>query len=237
MKYPINAVHQIEMTSHCNLRCRYCPSPHLPRAKMHMERETYGLALDWAAHFVKRGTQHELNVAGIGESTMHPNFVEFLGLARGAVGFRCLLTFTTNGLLITEDLVKAILPHKPAVFVSLHRPEKAGPAVELLRGYGLLAGVSADPSVSAINWAGQVNWHVSAPKRECFWVKQGRVFVLADGRVSRCCMDATGKGVFATVHDKLDEHMTSPWDLCRSCDQDLNIPGHDQRTVHEAAHA
>lgn len=231
MKFPLLSVHQIEMTSRCNLRCRYCPSPHLGRPKIDMTEEHYLKALAWAKVFVARGTQTELNVCGIGESTMHPEFVRFLALAREVVGDQTMLTFTTNGLLITDELAREIAPLRPVVFVSLHRPEKAGPAVEILKRYGLVRGVSADPSVAAINWAGQVDWHVSAPPRECFWVKPGRVFVMADGRISRCCMDTNGRGVFATLDDDLTGAYTSPWSLCRSCDQDLNIQGYDQRAA------
>ena len=42
--------------------------------------------------------------------------------------------------------------------VKLHRPEKAGPAVEAYRKIGALDGVSADPSINAYDWAGQVEW-------------------------------------------------------------------------------
>lgn len=227
--FKIRRLHQIEMTSHCNLRCRYCPSPKLGREKLHMDRETYLTALGWAGHFVAKGLQNELNLAGIGESTMHPDFIEFLALARKVVGDGCALVLATNGLLVTPELAKEMARYKPMVWVSMHRPEKAGPAIEALRAAGILNGVSADPSVASINWAGQVDWHVSAAPRNCDWIAGGRAFVLADGRVSRCCLDATGKGVFAHVRDNLAEMRTSPWELCRTCDQNLNIPGYNQR--------
>src|SRR4051812_43206405 len=117
MQFPIRSLHQIEMTSRCNLRCRYCAHPKMPRAKMDMSAEHYALSLGWAKIYVQRGTQRELNLAGIGESTMHPDFVRNVHLAREAVGWKCRIVVTTNGVAVNEDMVKAIAPAKPAVFV------------------------------------------------------------------------------------------------------------------------
>jgi hypothetical protein len=133
------------------------------------------------------------------------------------------LVLATNGLLMTDEMAKAIAPAKPSVWVSLHRPEKAGLAVEALRRAGILSGVSADPSVAAVDWAGQVKWHVSAPKgATCPWIKSSLVMVMSDGRVTRCCFDSTGEGVIATVDDDLAKHATSPWHLCATCH--LSVP-------------
>jgi len=222
--FALRDVHQIEMTSHCNLRCKYCPSPHLARPKLHMSEAHYRRALGWVKYFRLKGTQGELNLAGIGESTMHPEFVRNVFLAREAVGEGHRMLFATNGLLMDDAMARALAPAKPLVWVSLHRPERAGPAVEALKRAGLLVGVSSDPSTSSIDWAGQVDWHVSAPSRACAWVKGGWAFVMADGRVSHCCLDATGEGVFAHIDDDLTRHETSPYSLCRGCDQDVGVP-------------
>jgi len=69
----IQAIHQIEITSRCNLRCKYCVHPKMVREKGDMDRETYIKSLEWSAHFHKLNNQEELNLAGIGESTMHTN--------------------------------------------------------------------------------------------------------------------------------------------------------------------
>lgn len=221
---PIRAIHQIEMTSRCNLRCRYCPSPHLQRPKMDMTEATFRRALHWVKTFQSVRPHPELNLAGIGESTMHPEFVRFTHLAREAVGPHINLVLATNGLLMTDELAAAIAPAKPQVWVSLHRPEKAGPAVEALKRAGIYAGSSADPSLAAVNWAGQVEWHVSAPKGKlCPWIAFSMVMVMSDGRVTRCCFDSDGSGAIGHIDDDLSKFSTSPFHLCSSCHLDAGV--------------
>lgn len=225
--FSIRHIHQIEMTSHCNLACRYCPSPKLQRPKLDMTEETYTASLRWARFFkdAAGGRQQELNLAGIGESTIHPEFVRFVFLAREIIGPDTMLALATNGVNMTDELAQAIAPSGIRVWVSLHRPEKAGPAIECLKRAGIIAGVSADPSVSATNWAGQVEWFNSHPiRRPCKWVRGGLVVIQADGNVSRCPLDASGIGVIASVKDDLSRFETSPYELCRTCDQDVGVP-------------
>lgn len=211
----ITQLHQIEMTSECNLACKYCPHHKMPRAKMHMSDENYLRAIKWAGMLTG-----ELNLAGIGESTLHPEFVRNVFLAREAIGYSRDLILATNGLLMTPELAKEIAPTRIRVWVSLHRPEKAHHAVEALRAAGILAGVSTDPSVASVDWAGQIKWNVTTPVKGtvCPWLDGGKVFVLSDGRVSRCSFDSTGEGVFAHVDDlDLDQFDMEPYSLCQKC--------------------
>lgn len=226
--FTIRSLHQIEMTSRCNLRCRYCPHPHMLRPKLDMDERTYFACLSWAAIYVGYGGQRELNLAGIGESTLHPEFARYVSLARKAVGWDCDLILATNGLLMTPELAREIAPTKIKVWVSMHRPEKAGPAIEALKSAGILSGVSADPSLAAIDWAGQVKWFRSAPEMRCQWVPNGRVFVMADGRVSSCCLDANSTGVIGTVFDDLKSLQTKPYKLCQTCEYKLSLPNYAQ---------
>lgn len=225
----LRCLHQIEMTSHCNLKCRYCASPTLKRPKMHMERGHFQLSLVWVKHFMEHGEQDEINLAGIGESTMHPHFLEYLNLAREFLGPDIRIVLATNGKLMTDELAQGMRAANPQVFVSLHQPVYAGPAVECLKRAGLLAGISNDPSIAATNWAGQVKWHVSAaPGRQCQWVRGGKVMVMADGRITRCSFDASGAGVIGRVTDDLLQLRTSPYSLCRTCDQQVGLPIPDE---------
>lgn len=223
--FPLRQIHQIEITSRCNLRCKYCVHPTMARAKQDMDRETYTRALDWVKHFQAAGTQGDLNLAGIGESTMHEAFIEYLALAREALGPRQVLVLATNGIRVDDAMARAMQPYYPKVFVSLHRPERAGPAINALRRVGLLAGMSADPSIAATDWAGQVKWEVTTPVKgaPCPWVRGGWGMVLVDGRITRCSFDGTGVGVFGDVWQDVPALSTSPYKLCTTCHQDVGV--------------
>lgn len=213
----VRSIHQIEITSRCNLACVYCTNRSLKRPKMDILPDVFIRALEWAQYFAKAGTQTELNLAGIGESTLHPKFVELVALARSYMGPGVRLTMATNGILMTPELAKAIAPYKPEVWVSLHRPEKAGPAVEALKSAGILSGISIDPSVASIDWAGQVDWAVTAAPMMCQWIPKGRVMVMADGNVTACCLDADRCGVVGNVFEDISSLETEYFKLCETC--------------------
>lgn len=218
----VTQIHQCEITSRCNLACKYCAHPKMPRAKLDMTLEVFEKVLDRVAGYVAKGTQHELNLAGIGESTMHPQFCEFVARARERLP-TIDLTMATNGVGLTEDMAQAMADARMRVWVSLHRPEKAGPAIELLKRHGVLAGVSADPSLAAVNWAGQINWHVSATPTRCMWQAEGMAIAWADGRLGTCSFDGQGAdGVIGTVWDEPDTLFIKPYSLCNGCHQTIN---------------
>ena len=234
---PVTSLHQIEITSKCSLSCSYCIWPKLGRAKHDMTMETYVEVLRHVDFFVNQElSQGEVNLAGIGESTLHPNFVEMVKKARHLIGRSTFLTFATNGTEWDEDLAKALAPYmsqsegfQPGVFVSLHRPEKAKKAVDLCRKYGLLAGVSNDPALNTIDWAGQVPFTVTAPTdRPCPWIRQGRVIAFSSGKVGSCCMDGGENSVIGHVNDPVGTWKTQPWSLCESCDQQVGVKGYNQ---------
>lgn len=224
---PVREVHQIELTTHCNLRCKYCPSPNLPRAKDHMTWETWSASLGLVEYFIRKGTQTELSLTGIGEPLLHPNFVEMVASAREVLGPDRPLVVSTNGLLVTDELVEKIKPYNPRVFVSTHRPEKAGPAGLKLHNAGLLAGINTAFVNAAFNWAGQVDWYVAAPELVCEYLRAGWCVIMQDGRITSCCLDASGAGVIGTVWDlgKRDSLAMKPYSLCSSCH--MRIPEED----------
>ena len=150
----ITAVHAIEVTSKCSLRCVYCPSPQIMAGKfpnrpaVHMDKPTFLRSLEWVRYFVRRGTQRIINLSGIGEPMMHPEFIEYAQLARDAIGPFGKVTFPTNGLHVTPENAKALAEIKAEVWVSLHRPEKAESALRLLREAGVDTHYSLDPVVN-----------------------------------------------------------------------------------------
>jgi hypothetical protein len=196
----------------------------MARAKEDMSDETWAAALGWVEKFCADGTQGlELNLCGIGESTLHPKFGEWCIEARAAIGNKRRLILATNGVGLTEDHALAMRYAQMKVWVSLHRPEKAGPAVELLKRYGVLRGTSSDPSLSAVDWAGQVKWHVSTPIREvCPWLSRGWAMIAADGAVLSCCFDGSGKdGRLGTVLDDVGAMTSQAYSLCGACHHEV----------------
>jgi hypothetical protein len=189
-----------------------------------MTREIFTRALDWAAALNDRtdDERNELSLTGIGEALLHPDFVEFVALARARLPANQLV-FSTNGLLLTEDLCARLAPYRPKVYVSLHRPEKAGPAIQAARKAGILAGWNGAAATEGFNWAGQVpGWANSCPPRICEFLRSGWGVVLVDGRITTCCLDASGAGVVGHVDDPI-ESLTkpgtglSPFSLCPNC--------------------
>ncbi len=91
----ITQIHQIEVTTKCNLHCRYCPHGKMTRKKEHMSMETYESAIKWVEYFDSQGTQTEVSLTGIGEPLMHPRFLEMVGMLRDVYDGPIL--FSTNG--------------------------------------------------------------------------------------------------------------------------------------------
>lgn len=217
----ITGIHQIEMTSRCNLRCKYCVHPTMKREKVDMTDEVWAMTMRRVSLFVSLGTQgHELNLCGIGESTLHPQFCDWVVEARWTIGPERDLILATNGVGVTQEHAKAMGRARMKVWVSLHRPEKAKETVDLLREFGVLAGISVDPSVAAVDWAGQVDWKTTAQPdpKGCMWLSTLRGFVMSDGRISRCCFDGQGTdGVIGTVFDDMAKLHHGEYSLCESC--------------------
>ena len=163
------------------------------------------------------GVMAELSLTGIGECFLHPDFVTMVRLAREAMGPDCPIVFSTNGILLTDEMAARLAPFHPQVYVSLHRPEKAGHAIQAAKKYGILAGYNPSPATSAFDWAGQVDWFVSHPRVPCDYLKLGWAVVLVDGRITTCCLDASAKGVVGHVDDPIGSAAIEPFELCPKC--------------------
>jgi len=188
----------------------------MPRPKMDMTLEVFARALDIVA---ATPGQTELNLAGIGESTMHPQFEEFVTLAHKHLP-HVQLVLATNGLIVSDALANTMRKNGVHVYVSLHRPERAGIAVQVYRKHNVLSGVSVDPAIAAVNWAGQIDWHVSAASTECMWLKDHLAIVWSDGRVGTCSFDGQGDdGAIGTVWQEPSEWVHKPYKLCETCHQ------------------
>jgi len=219
---PIREIHEVELSSACNLACRYCPHPKLEREKAHMSWDVFERTLNHIDYYCRQGTQTEVSLTGIGEAILHPSFIEMAIHVRKVLGWDRPMVLATNGVALTEEHAEAIAGLRIVTFVSLHRPEKAGPAYELLKKHHATIGKNTAFVDSSIDWAGQVKWHASAERRPCTYLGAAWAVVRQDGAINACCMDAHSKHRLASVWDEPGTLMTRPIGLCSACH--LTVP-------------
>lgn len=214
---PLREIHEIEFTSRCNLACRYCPHPKMKRAKADMSIATFERTMLHVQHLVDAGTQGEVSLTGIGEALMHPHFKPWAAMVREVIGDSRKLVLSTNGLLMTKDIAEFLARLDAHVYVSGHRPEKAGPAIELLKAAGCKVGANTAFMDNAIDWAGQVEWFVSTDAHMCSYLQKRWAAVRQDGSVNTCCMDAESLAPIGSVYDAIGSLRTWATDVCRNC--------------------
>lgn len=213
---PVRELHEIELTSVCNLACVYCPHPALQRPKQHMSVGTFARTILHLQHLCDMGTQGEVSLTGIGEATLHPEFRDYTIEIRRVIGDRKLV-MSTNGLTMTPDLADFLARWGVNVYVSLHRPEIAGKALAMLRAARCLHGHNHAFVDSSLDWAGQVAWPNSAKRTLCQYLSQAWVAVREDGTINTCCMDAHSKYPMGSVYDSPGTLRTAPTMLCSGC--------------------
>lgn len=214
---PVREIHEVEFSSRCNLACRYCPHPKMERAKADMTEATFARVLAHIRHLCAAGTQGEVSMTGIGEAILHPQFVPWMHALREVIGPRRKLVLATNGVAMTPELAHQIGIAKAITYVSTHRPEKAGPAMEMLRAEHCQIGTNTAFVNEAMNWAGQVKWHVSQRPSYCQYLEQGWCAVRQDGSVDACCMDALDKYPIGSIYDEPGSLTMRTTALCPDC--------------------
>lgn len=95
----------IELTNTCNLRCAKCPTYEANRARGEMTPELFEKIMQDIAR-AKAPTK--LEFCGGGEDLLHPNFVDFIRLARSIPNIRS-IGFTSNGLGLEPSLSARVL--------------------------------------------------------------------------------------------------------------------------------
>lgn len=181
-----------------------------------MPWETFERTLEHVAYLCRAGTQTEVSLTGLGEAILHPRFTEAMWRVREVIGDR-LLIISTNGVDMTEELARELAAARVGVYVSLHRPEVATPALEMLKAAGCGVATNVAFVDSALDWAGQVKWHVSAPRVQCGYLTRAWAVVRQNGNIDACCMDAHDKYRVATVWDEPGRLLTHATDLCAGC--------------------
>jgi 7,8-dihydro-6-hydroxymethylpterin dimethyltransferase len=120
----------IEITNHCNLECPICIVQN--RHNYNMTRQEFGAILDGLVQ--KEGTLETINLSG-GEPTLHPEFMEFLDMARAKTEISR-VSISTNGLRCATDYAFCEELARRKVYVSLQLDALSNPALRVLRGAG-----------------------------------------------------------------------------------------------------
>ncbi len=211
----ITLLHDIELTSRCNLRCRYCPQPKMARAKVDMSDEVFERCLYWLREF----RQKYVHLHNFGEPTLDPKLVQRVAAVREIVPEPIL---STNGVGVTRELVRAL--KWAGLFrmdVSIHRPEEAQWAVSYAKEAGLDCMLAVGPAANTHDWAGQVKGAapvtVEVGVFDCQFLRYQRAVVLSDGMVAACCIDAEGRSAKVSVFEDLRRVSFRPFELCKPC--------------------
>jgi hypothetical protein len=181
-----------------------------------MTLDTFMAALGHVQHYCRRGTQTEVSLTGIGEAILHPAFIGMLRILRSVLGTREIV-LATNGVALDSVIAEALSQSQVHVYVSLHRPEVAGPAIELLRKHRCRFEVNHAFVDRSIDWAGQVDWPASGPRHVCDYLRKGWAVVRQCGSIDACCMDAHDLYPIGHVGDDYGSLITRATNLCASC--------------------
>lgn len=120
----------IEITNYCNLECPICIVQN--KHNYHMTRDEFVATVDGLIE--KEGFLDTINLSG-GEPTMHPEFLDFLDIARSRFEISR-VSISTNGLRIATDEAFCDELARRNVYVNLQLDAMSNPALRVLRGSG-----------------------------------------------------------------------------------------------------
>lgn len=225
----LKTITTIELSNDCNLACRYCINRKMERAgrkRQIMSDDVFERTLDVLKELCRSGSQMEVNLNGNGESFLDPMLFYRIGRVREVVGSDRLLNMSTNGMIMTDDIAQLVKQSGlDKIQVSVHRPEAARKAGQLLAKHQMHGSYNFGAVQSPHNWAGQIDPEYNAlilPDIPCHPIMEGRGYVSVEGLLSPCCYDYRLLGVFGSVFDAdLLEREIRPFVLCETCHQQL----------------
>lgn len=218
----------IELSNICNLKCLYCVNrllvKHSERKPGIMSDEVFNATLDLLRQTMSMGTQKEVNMNGNGESTLDTQIIPRICAVRDVIGHNE-LRLSTNGLTMTEGLIKALKDSGlDQLDVSVHSPYHARKTVDLMLKVGMPGVINGAAISSTHNWCDQIEEEHRVKNRivgsQCDPLIEGRGYVLAEGGITPCCYDYQNLGVFGTVLDEdIFDVEYGPYELCKNCHQ------------------
>src|SRR4030066_10630 len=132
----VSTIMNVEVSAICNLSCPYCMSPTQAnyRSVGLMNSDYYTRVIECVQKFVKRGTQTELNLFGIGEPLMNANLVSYVKQARDALPLCIPIHINTNGGMLTLELARSLQKAGiTQIDVTGHNPLWTARALRILR--------------------------------------------------------------------------------------------------------
>ena len=226
----LKTITTIELSSLCNLSCRYCINRLLVEYPLRepgiMTDEIFNASLNILRELCEAGTQKEINLNGNGESTLDDKLIERIKKTKKIVGNR-IVSFCTNGINMTNDLAKALRDSGlDIISLSPHSPFHARKAAHILTSNGVSPHINFGAICASHNWAGQLEPENSINcmlKNDCLPLSEGRGYISSEGFISPCCYDYKLLGNFGHVStvDILDIDI-EPYILCKTCHQRIS---------------
>ena len=220
MTVPLKQIHQIELSSKCNLACIYCPHRVMKRKKEDMSWDVFKQAIKQVDVLHKMGNQKEVWLHGLGESLLHPDFLEMMIYARKELP-NIELMISSNALLLDQKICREMARQQVKLHISVHKPEKIVNGLIYANQFKILDYFGCNPLQGANDWAGQVDWPRIAPFEVCGWIRDGWCVVLADGDIVLCCIIVEKEqGLIGNIFDNISTLEIKSVDLCNKCHLD-----------------
>lgn len=215
----------IEVSALCNLKCQYCLSriQNQYRRTGLMDRSTFEKCVEWVKYFLKKGTQTEVNLFGVGEPTMNSNLTEYTKILRKELPLCINIHTNTNGGYMTEELAKGLIDAgMNQIDITGHEHSYTAKTLRLFRRLGIKTNLTYDFVIVPNDWAGQVDWFKSEVNYPCPWLHRGQLFIAWNGDILQCCFDAKATNVLGNIFkNEPDDIDCKPFGLCEKCHQTL----------------
>jgi len=231
----LRTINNIEVSAICNNACRYCPASevHKHRPVGLMTMDTFEHVLEWIRYFVRQGTQGQVNMYGVGESTLNPLLPDMIRAVRDIVPYRHQVHLNTNAnwvdkttTYVTEKEIEYALSLKNAgitqIDITAHNHFNTAKAWRIFGIVEIPSKISFDVITRPNNWGGQVDWFEPIYDAGfCPWIYKGQSNIMWDGGINQCCLDAFGNHIMGTVYDEPHDIEAVPYELCKSCHHKL----------------
>lgn len=195
---------ELEINTHCNRRCSYCPNLTKMKPARYMNDEDYKKIIDELAQYNYRG---ELSPSFYGEPMMDKRIYRFMEYARKKLAKATIIINTNGDFLTPENLMQLSENGVDLFFVSQHDPEPSS-AIKRICDY-VKDRPALKSKVAVTNWTAPSRMLSNRgglvedrrvrfmPKYGCF--RSRRVTITYDGSMVMCCEDFASSFVFGNV--------------------------------------